>query len=131
MFAHIQLGVGNVGRMTAFYDAVLGELGWVRLTDLQQIGPAGVVWQTPNGRWPQFVINTPFNAQPPTQANGAQVSFLAACRAAVDAAWQTALSLDAMDLGRPGVRPQYASDFYAAYCLDPEGNKLCFVHTAN
>jgi hypothetical protein len=23
---------------------------------------------------------------------------------------------------------RYAPDFYAAYCRDPEGHKLCFVH---
>lgn len=31
--------------------------------------------------------------------------------------------------GAPGLRKQYAPDFFAAYCRDPEGNKLCFVHT--
>jgi hypothetical protein len=32
-----------------------------------------------------------------------------------------------LDEGAPALRPQYASDFYAAYCRDPEGNKLAFV----
>lgn len=36
----------------------------------------------------------------------------------------------AKDLGRPGLRLRYAEDFYAAYCRDPEGRKLCFVQTA-
>ena len=39
------------------------------------------------------------------------------------------MALGAMDAGGPGLRPRYAPDFYAAYCHDPEGHKLCFVHT--
>ncbi|MBO9356117.1 hypothetical protein GG851_19185 [Bordetella petrii] len=33
-------------------------------------------------------------------------------------------------LGQPGLRTWYAPDFYAAYCRDPEGNKLAFVCAA-
>lgn len=130
MYAHIQLGVRNIEAMTAFYDAVLAELGIFRVTELGRIGPAGIVWRLPHARWPQFVINKPFNGEPPTIANGSQVSFLAPSRTAVDAAWKKALSMSATDLGQPGLRTRYAADFYAAYCLDPEGHKLCFVHTS-
>lgn len=129
MYAHIQLGVGNIEGMTAFYDMVLAELGLFRVTELRGVGPAGVIWRKPESRWPQFVINKPLNGEPPTVANGSQVSFLAPSRAAVDAAWNTAMSMSARDLGKPGLRTRYAEDFYAAYCLDPEGHKLCFVHT--
>ncbi|CUI73590.1 Glyoxalase-like domain [Achromobacter xylosoxidans] len=129
MYAHIQIGVHDLHGMTAFYDRVLHELDLVRLTDLRQIGPAGVIWRRPGARWPQFVINLPLNGEPATTANGSQVSFLAPSRSAVDAAWEEALAASGKDLGQPGLRPRYAPDFYAAYCLDPEGNKLCFVHT--
>lgn len=129
MFAHIQLGVRDLKAMTAFYDAVLGEVGLSRVTDLAHVGPAGVIWRSPGSRWPQFVINLPFDGMPSTTANGSQVSFLCASRSEVDAAWSVAISQSATDLGAPGVRARYAADFYAAYCLDPEGNKLCFVHT--
>tara|TARA_R110000850_G_scaffold67270_14_gene149926 strand:- start:945 stop:1139 length:195 start_codon:yes stop_codon:yes gene_type:complete len=30
--------------------------------------------------------------------------------------------------GAPGLRPRYNGGFFAAYCHDPGGNKLCFVH---
>lgn len=129
MFAHVQLGVGRIEAMTVFYDRVLGELGWRRVVALEDIGPAGVIWRRPGQRWPQFVIAAPLDGERATVANGSQVSFLAASRAAVDAAWHAALSLGAADLGAPGLRPRYASDFYAAYCRDPAGHKLCFVHT--
>lgn len=129
MFAHIQIGVRDLKAMTAFYDAVLCELDLLRVTDLKHLGPAGVIWRLHGSRWPQFVINLPFDGKPPTTANGSQVSFLCASRRTVDAAWSAAISRSAFDLGAPGIRARYAADFYAAYCLDPEGNKLCFVHT--
>lgn len=129
MYAHIQIGVRDIKSMTAFYDAVLSELGLSRMTDLGRIGPAGVIWRRPEARWPQFVLNNPADGRCPTTANGSQVSFLCASRSTVEAAWIAAMSKAATDVGPPGLRPQYAEDFYAAYCLDPEGNKLCFVHT--
>lgn len=129
MFAHIQIGVRDLKAMAAFYDAVLSELGLLRDTDLGHVGPAGVIWRLHGSRWPQFVINLPFDGKPSTTANGSQVSFLCASRSAVDAAWSAAISQSALDLGAPGVRTRYAADFYAAYCSDPEGNKLCFVYT--
>ena len=129
MYAHIQLGVSDLDRMASFYDAVLRPLGLVRVTPLERTGPAGLVWQRPGSRWPQFVIRRPWNGQPPTTANGSQVSFLARSQQAVDDAWAAAMALSATDAGGPGLRPRYAPDFYAAYCHDPEGHKLCFVHT--
>lgn len=113
--------------MSAFYDAVLSELGLSRVTE--HVGPAGVIWRLHDSRWPQFVINVPIDGKPSTAANGSQVSFLCASRRAVDNAWNVARSKSATDLGAPGVRSRYAADFHAAYCSDPEGNKLCFVHT--
>lgn len=129
MYAHIQLGVNDLARMAAFYDAVLRPLGLTRATPMDRIGPAGLVWRAPGSRWPQFVINRPFNGQPATAANGSQVSFLARTPQEVDNAWRQALAHGGADAGAPGLRTRYAPDFYAAYCLDPEGHKLCFVHT--
>ncbi|MCE1191044.1 MAG: VOC family protein [Acidovorax sp.] len=129
MYAHVQLGVRNLRAMVAFYDAVLAEVGLSRFTSLERMGPAGVVWPNPGLRWPQFVLNEPFDGKPATTANGSQISLLCASRDEVDAAWNAALRHCATDVGKPGLRPRYAPDFYAAYCLDPEGHKLCFVHT--
>ncbi|WP_256217040.1 VOC family protein [Variovorax sp. OV084] len=129
MFAHIQIGVRDLARMCEFYDPVLAHFELRRAVDLSHVGAAGVYWQHPGRRWPQFVIGAPVNGQAPSCGNGSQVSFLASSRSVVDAAWATSLAHGALDQGAPGLRPRYAPDFYAAYCLDPEGHKLCFVHT--
>jgi predicted lactoylglutathione lyase len=56
-----------------------------------------------------------------------QVSFLAASEAQVREVWALAIEMGGTNEGKPGFR-EYASDFYAAYCRDPEGNKLCFAY---
>ena len=129
MYAHVQLGVKDMVRMCDFYDHVLRHFGLGRAVEVATAGMAGVYWQRPHRRWPQFVINTPFDGRASSAGNGSQVSFLAASPAIVDAAWAKALAHGGADQGAPGLRPHYAEDFYAAYCLDPEGHKLCFVHT--
>jgi catechol 2,3-dioxygenase-like lactoylglutathione lyase family enzyme len=127
MFSHIQIGIHDLPRMTAFYNAVLSELGMIRMADEEDGGPEGAGWQYPGQRWPQFWVQFPFNGQPASAGNGTQVSFAAPSQAAVDAAWRQALLQGGSDEGAPGLRPQYAPDYYGAYCRDPEGNKLCFV----
>lgn len=128
MFSHIQLGARDLAAMLAFYDAVLPCLGLVRMPQENDGGPAGAGWQLPGRAWPQFYVQLPFNGLPASCGNGVQVSFAAASQGQVDMAWETAISLGATDEGAPGLRPQYAEDYYGAYCRDPEGNKLCFVH---
>ncbi len=128
MYSHIQVGARDLPRLAAFYDAVLAQLGLVRMAEDNDGGPPGVGWQRPGKYWPQFFVQEPFNGLPATWGNGMQVSFAAASRGQVDAAWRTAIAMGAQDEGAPGLRPQYSPDYYGAYCRDPEGNKLCFVH---
>ncbi|WP_410012805.1 VOC family protein [Sodalis sp. C49] len=128
MFSHIQLGARELPRMIAFYDRVLAELDLVRMTPQELDCPAGIIWSKAGQRWPQFVVRRPINGLPATWGNGCQVSFAAPSQDAVASAWSVALSQGGIDEGEPGVRAIYADDFYAAYCRDPEGNKLCFVH---
>lgn len=128
MYSHIQLGARELPCMIAFYDRVLAELGLARIARQDPDDPAGVIWAKPGSRWPQFVIRTPINGLPATWGNGCQVSFAAPSQEAVASAWSVALVQGGTDEGEPGIRAIYAQDFYAAYCRDPEGNKICFVH---
>ncbi|WP_313741354.1 VOC family protein [Pseudomonas sp.] len=129
MFSHIQLGARDLPRMIAFYEAVLACLGLVRLPEVDDQGPEGAGWQTPGAEWPQFYVQRPYDGRLASAGNGTQVSFAAQHQEGVQAAWHAALRHGASDEGAPGPRPQYGEGFYAAYCRDPEGNKLCFVHS--
>lgn len=128
MFSHIIVGARDLGRMSAFYDAALAPLGLVRAEAEDDGGPPGALWLRPGRAWPQFYVQVPFNGLPATWGNGCQVSFAAPSREAVAQAWAAALAAGGTDEGAPGPRPNYGADYYGAYCRDPEGNKLCFVH---
>ena len=128
MFSHIMIGARDLEMMVTFYDAVLAPLDLRRVIELNDVDEAGVVWRKGDRRWPQFALRRPFNGLPATWGNGVQISFAAPSREGVDRAWTTAIQKGAHDEGAPGVRSRYAEDFYAAYCRDPEGNKLYFVH---
>lgn len=128
MFSHIIVGARDLGVMIPFYEAILRPLGLERMPDENDGGPDGAGWQSPHQRWPQFFVQQPFNGLPATWGNGSQVSFACHSRDQVQAAWEAAIAMGAADEGAPGIRPQYAADYFGAYCRDPEGNKLCFVH---
>jgi catechol 2,3-dioxygenase-like lactoylglutathione lyase family enzyme len=131
MFSHIQIGARDLPKMIAFYDRIFSILGLVRMPEENDGGPAGMGWQRPGKRWPQVFVQLPFNGLPATSGNGMQISFSAQSQQQVRDAWQVALDNGGIDEGAPGLRPQYSEDYFGAYCRDPEGNKLCFVHASD
>lgn len=131
MFSHIQIGARDLPKMIAFYDQIFSTLGLIRMPEENDSGPAGMGWQRPGQRWPQVFVQLPFNGLPATSGNGMQISFSAQSQQQVRDAWQAALDNGGIDEGAPGLRPQYSEDYFGAYCRDPEGNKLCFVHASD
>lgn len=128
MFSHVMIGANDIEAMLAFYDRVLETLGLTRDSAQPSDSPAGFIWLRGKARWPQFALRHPLNGHRATVGNGVQISFAASSPQHVIAAWTAALENGGSDEGAPGFRPRYSSDFFAAYCRDPEGNKLCFVH---
>ncbi len=59
---------------------------------------------------------------------GFHLAFDAADPAAVDRFHTAALRHGGTDDGAPGPRPEYSPTYYAAFVLDPDGNKLEAVH---
>ena len=74
-----------------------------------------------------FFAMLPVNGQPASVGNGVSLSFLAPSRGAVDRFHAAAIALGATDEGKPGLRPNYHADYYAAYVRDPDGNKIAAV----
>ncbi len=50
--------------------------------------------------------------------------FKAPSRAAVDLFHRNALAAGGRDDGGPGLRPHYHDSYYAAFVLDPDGNRI-------
>lgn len=83
-----------------------------------------------NGQMPTIYIYTPEDGRPATWGNGTHVAFIADTREQVDLFHREALRLGGMSEDKPGPRPHYGPNYYAAYVRDPDGNKLqavCYV----
>ena len=118
MLHHVSVGVRDVERAAGFYDAVLGALGYKRVMAFL---PYAVAY---GERHPSFWIQLPNDQQVAAAGNGVHISFIARSRSAVDAFHATALAQGAQSNGEPGPRPDYGPDYYGAFVIDLDGNKL-------
>ena len=125
MFSHVTVGANDFDALVVFYDAMFAPLGAARFFDDRELSVAG--WRAHEGA-PAFYVGRPFDRAAAHPGNGWMAAFRAADHAAVDAAHAAALAHGGTCAGKPGLRPQYAPDYYGAYMRDPEGNKLHVVH---
>ncbi|GAA3874863.1 VOC family protein [Celeribacter arenosi] len=128
MLSHFGVGSRDLKRSEAFYDAVLASLG-LRQRTVEPDGSApSLCWVHPDRPLPRFYVYTPFNGDPATAGNGVMIAFIAPSIDAVDAAHKAGLEHGGSDAGAPGLRPHYAPDYYGAYLIDPDENKIHIVH---
>ncbi len=118
MLHHVSVGVADVGRAAKFYDAVLGALGYKRIMEFL---PHAVAY---GDTGPSFWVQVPHNRQPSSVGNGAHIGFSARTKKAVDAFYQAALANGGADNGAPGPRPDYGPEYYGAFILDLDGNRI-------
>jgi catechol 2,3-dioxygenase-like lactoylglutathione lyase family enzyme len=118
MLHHVSVGVADVERAARFYDAVLGTLGYKRVMEFM---PYAIAYGETQ---PSFWIGLPHDQQSATVGNGAHVGFSARSKLAVDAFHHAAISQGGRDNGAPGPRPDYGPDYYGAFVIDLDGNKI-------
>jgi catechol 2,3-dioxygenase-like lactoylglutathione lyase family enzyme len=121
MIDHLSLGVRDLARGRAFFDAILAPLGYRRGYDHDDVSGYGFPETHPLGEQ-----TLPFwiGAEPEGAALNGHVCFRAPDRAAVDAFHRAALAAGARDNGAPGLRSQYHASYYAAFVVDPNGHRL-------
>jgi catechol 2,3-dioxygenase-like lactoylglutathione lyase family enzyme len=121
---YITIGYNDEASSVAFYDAVLGAIGYER-------GPVEGGWAFyGRGDAPGVGLCKPFDGQAARGGNGAMTGFKTDTEGQVRAAYGAALAGGGTDEGAPGFRPPEAtSGFYGAYVRDAAGNKLCVYTT--
>ncbi|MBR0672728.1 VOC family protein [Neoroseomonas soli] len=124
MIDHVSIAVADLGRAAAFYEAVLAPLGLSRLVTRERTIGFGK-------RYPEFWLNLRPETRPVANP-GAHVCLRAPDAEAVQAFHAAALRLGGTDEGMPGERGAAMTTYFAAFVVDPDGNKIeaaCFPRT--
>ncbi len=122
MIDHIGIPVSDVARATEFYLKALAPLGIgiVMEVSAEETGGGASVGFGAQGK-PFFWIGESFR---PESESHVHVAFAARSRAEVDAFYAAAIAAGGKDNGRPGLRPHYHANYYAAFVLDADGNNI-------
>lgn len=119
---HLGIAVSDIARSKTFYEAALRPLG---ISVTMEFGPdktegggtaigfgaegdAGLFWIGDNDQ-----VGT-----------GLHVAFDAENHEQVEAFYEAAIAAGGKDNGRPGPRPHYGPNYYAAFVLDPDGANI-------
>ncbi|TAL32170.1 MAG: VOC family protein [Phenylobacterium sp.] len=120
MFDHLSLGVRDLGAARRFYNAFFAPLG----ASIASEKPGEIAYG-PGGASGLLYL---YSVEGERVAGlGAHLAFKAETRAAVDAAYASAMAQGATAIRVAGPHPDIAPDYYGCVILDPDGNKLEIV----
>jgi catechol 2,3-dioxygenase-like lactoylglutathione lyase family enzyme len=122
MFDHISIGVRSLDQSKLFYDAALAPLGYERQSEMARMAGYGDEKAT-------FWIAEVEHPVIADMKSGLHFCFAAPSKEAVEAFYAGGMANGGLDNGPPGVRPEYARFYYAAFIIDPDGYRLeAFFH---
>jgi catechol 2,3-dioxygenase-like lactoylglutathione lyase family enzyme len=117
MIDHISVGVAELDRAARFYEPTLAALGLSRLvTRTATIGFGK--------SYPEFWINLRAGMAKVAPESGVHICLRAKTTAEVDAFHAAALGAGGASDGAPGIRPHDRVKYYAAFVIDPDGNRI-------
>ena len=111
MFDHVTIRVSDLEEARRFYELAMALLGF-----------SGPETDGHFFEWWDFSVATASDDRPVTR--NLHVGFVADSRGAVDRWWRGMIDAGYRDDGAPGPRPEYSSDYYGAFVLDPDGNSI-------
>ena len=117
MLNHVSIGTSSLTAAKAFYDATLSALGYQCLSeDANSLGYGN--------KTVEFWVLKSEKPVPDEAASGLHVCFSAATAESVHRFYGAGLANGGQDHGKPGPRPDYGPDYYAAYLKDPDGYRV-------
>jgi catechol 2,3-dioxygenase-like lactoylglutathione lyase family enzyme len=117
MIDHVSVGVADLDRAARFYEAVLASLGLSRLVTRPRTIGFGK-------SYPEFWINLRPGMAKVAPESGVHICLRAKATAEVDAFHAAALTAGGASDGAPGIRPHDRVKYYAAFVIDPDGNRI-------
>ncbi len=115
MFDHVVFGVSDYAASKAFFLEALEPLGVAVVSE----GPLGVELCRPNNKSSLCIRRVPEHK--PAHLH---LAFTAENRQQVDAFCRAALRAGGKGNGAPGLRPQYHTNYYAAFVIGPDGHNI-------
>jgi catechol 2,3-dioxygenase-like lactoylglutathione lyase family enzyme len=114
---HVSVGVSDLERAARFYELALAPLGLSRLVTRSATVGFGK-------SYPEFWINLRGGMPPVQPGSGVHICLRARSTADIDAFHTAALMAGGRSDGTPGLRPHDRVRYYAAFVLDPDGNRI-------
>jgi catechol 2,3-dioxygenase-like lactoylglutathione lyase family enzyme len=114
MLDHVTIGVSDLARSKAFFDAALRPLG---IEPLYTDGENFVGYGASRKAFFWIGLRQPI-------LTGSHIAFTAPDRNTVDVFYMEALAAGGRDNGQPGVRPHYHANYYGAFIFDPDGHNI-------
>ena len=117
MIDHVSVGVRDLERAARFYESALAPLGLSRLVTR----PATVGF---GKSYPEFWINFRADMARVQRDSDVHICLRAKSTSEVDAFHAAALNAGGSSDGAPGLRPHDRVRYYAAFIVDPDGNRI-------
>ncbi len=122
LFNHVQIKVKDLERSRKFYDCIMVTLGYPIVLEINNVlvGYGKSVHEMFEIR--QFDLKYP-------ESKNVHIAFNAPCKEDVEAFYTSALENGGTCNGKPGFRPEYEDDYYAAFVIDPDGHNIEAVYS--
>jgi len=117
MIDHISIAVRDLDRSARFYQGLLGAIGYEKLV----VRPRSIGF---GKAYPEFWLNLRATMAPVEVDGGAHVALRVRTIELVDAFHAAALTSGGRSDGAPGLRPHDRVKYYAAFVIDPDGNRI-------
>lgn len=118
---HVSIGVPDLQAARPFYDAIMTALGAVKVYDRSTALGYGERCTAVDTASTFLAV---YLDESEIQENKRHWCFKAPSRQHVDAFFAAGMASGGRSDGDPGLRPHYHQDYYAAFLIDPAGNRV-------
>ena len=125
MIDHISLNVSNLETSRDFFLGAMKPLGGEMIYDIKDVEAWGMgIKGCAVGKDGHVVVWLGMDDKPVKT----HIAFAANSEEEVQQFYDAALAAGGTDNGAPGIREQYAKNYYAAFVIDPDGNNIEAVY---